>query len=144
LSYDGSKGVFKELQVVPTLPPDFQGQSTCAEIQVSPSGALLYGSNRGHDSIAIYRIDQRTGRLTYVAHEPTQGKTPRNFGIDPTGRFLLAANQDSDTIVTFRIHPRTGKLEPAGPIAHVPTPVCVKFLLGRGSALISRAAGRRR
>jgi 6-phosphogluconolactonase len=144
LSYDGKRGVFKDLQVVPTLPPDFQGQSTCAEIQVSPSGAFLYGSNRGHDSIAIYRIDQRTGRLTCVAYESTQGKTPRNFGIDPTGRFLLAANQDSDTIVTFRIDPRSGKLEPAGPVARVPTPVCVKFFLGHGRALVSRAAGRRR
>lgn len=132
LSYDGRKGTFKELQIVPTLPEGFQGESTCADVQVSPSGAFVYASNRGHDSIVIYKIDQRTGRLTYVGHEPTQGKTPRSLGIDPTGRFLLAANQDTDTIVTFRIHPQTGKLQPTGHVTQVPTPVCVKFLLRHG------------
>ena len=109
LSYDGRKGTFKVLQIVSTLPEGFRGESTCADVQVSPSGAFVYGSNRGHDSIVIYRIDQRTGRLTYVGHEPTRGKTPRSFGIDPTGRFLLAANQDTDTIVTFRIEPENRK-----------------------------------
>ncbi len=142
LSYDGKKAVFKELQVVPTLPLDYQGYSTCADVQVSPSGAFLYGSNRGHDSIVMYRIDQRSGRLTHVGHEPTQGKTPRSFGIDPTGRFLLAANQDSDTIVTFRIDQRTGRLHTTGHVAHVPTPVCIKFLLRRANT--SRAAIQRR
>ncbi len=129
LSYDGKNGTFKEQQVVSTLPAGFRGESTCADVQISPSGAFVYGSNRGHDSIVIYRIDQRTGRLSYVGHEPTQGRTPRNFSIDPTGRFLLAANQDSDTIVTFRRHPQTGKLHPTGHVTHVPTPVCVKFVL---------------
>jgi 6-phosphogluconolactonase len=129
LSYDGRTGTFKERQVVPTLPADFRGESTCADVQVAPSGRFVYGSNRGHDSIVIYRVDPRTARLTHVAHEPTQGKTPRSFGIDPSGRFLLAANQDTDTIVPFRIHPRTGALHPTGHITQVPTPVCVKFLL---------------
>jgi 6-phosphogluconolactonase len=127
LSYDGRKGTFKELQIVSTLPERFHGESTCADVQVSPSGAFVYGSNRGHDSIVIFKIDQRTGRLTYVGHEPTRGKTPRHFGIDPTGRFLIAANQDTDTIVTFRIEPKTGKLLPTGHVTEVPTPVCVKF-----------------
>ena len=128
LSYDGRKGTFNVLQIVPTLPEGFRGESTCADVHVSPSGAFVYGSNRGHDSIVIYRVHQRTGRLTYVGHEPTRGKTPRSFGVDPTGRFLLAANQDSDTIVTFRIEPRSGKLLPTGHAMQVPTPVCVKFL----------------
>ena len=128
LSYDGRKGTFKELQIVSTLPEGFRGESTCADVQVSPSGAFVYGSNRGHDSIVIYKINQRTGKLTYVGHEPTRGKTPRSFGIDPTGRFLLCANQDTDTIVTFRIEPQTGKLLPTGRVTQVPTPVCVKFL----------------
>ncbi len=127
LSYDGRKGTFNVLQIVPTLPEGYRGESTCADVQVSPAGAFLYGSNRGHDSIAIYRINQRSGRLTCVGHESTRGQTPRSFGVDPTGRFLLAANQDSDTIVTFRIDPRTGKLLPTGHTAQVPTPVCVKF-----------------
>ena len=129
LSYDGRKGTFNVLQIVPTLPEGYHGESTCADVQVSPSGAFVYGSNRGHDSIVIYRINQRTGRLTYIGHEPTRGKTPRSFGVDPNGRFLLAANQDSDMIVTFRIEPKTGKLLPTGHAMQVPTPVCVKFLV---------------
>jgi len=140
LSFRGKKGVFKELQVVPTLPAGFQGESTCADVQVAPSGRFVYASNRGHDSLVIYRIDGRTGRVAYVGHQSTQGKTPRQFEIDPTGRFLLVANQDTDTIVTFRIDPQTGTLEPTGQVAQVPTPVCVKFLLRRGRPLAPRAA----
>jgi 6-phosphogluconolactonase len=128
LSYDGGQGTLEALQIVSTLPEDFRGESTCSDVQVSPSGTFVYGSNRGQDSIVIYRVDQQSGRLTYVGHEPTQGRTPRGFGVDPTGRFLLAANQDTDTIVTFRIDPQTGKLLPTGHVTQVPTPVCVKFL----------------
>jgi 6-phosphogluconolactonase len=126
LAYDATTGAFQELQIVPTLPEGFGGDSTCADVQIAPSGAFVYASNRGHDSIAVYRIDQRTGTLTYVEHTPTQGRTPRSFCIDPTGTFLLAANQDSDTVVTFRIDEQTGRLLPTGQIAQVPTPVCVK------------------
>jgi 6-phosphogluconolactonase len=128
LAYEGRRGTFKVLQIVPTLPEGYEGESTCADVQVSPGGAFVYGSNRGHDSIVIYRINQRTGRLTTVGHQSTQGKTPRSFGIDPAGRFLLAANQDSDTVVTFQIEPKTGKLLPTGHAIQVGTPVCVKFL----------------
>lgn len=127
LAYAGAAGTFSHLQTVPTLPRDFTGKSTCADIQVAPSGRFVYASNRGHDSIVIYRVDPRSGALDYVGHEPTQGKTPRSFGIDPTGRFLLAANQDSDTIVSFRIDPDNGTLRPTGQVTPVPTPVCVKF-----------------
>jgi 6-phosphogluconolactonase len=136
LSYDGRKGTFNVLQIVPTLPEGYHGESTCADIQVSPSGAFVYGSNRGHDSIVIYRINQRTGRLTCVGHQPTQGKTPRSFGVDPGGRFLLVANQDSDTIVTFKIEPKTGKLLPTGHTLPVPTPVCVKFPVQPGEKVL--------
>jgi 6-phosphogluconolactonase len=128
LSYDGWTGALRELQTVPTLPEGFEGPSTCADVQVSPSGAFLYGSNRGHDSLAIFVIDPLAGRLGLVGHELTRGRTPRSFGIDPTGRFLLVANQDSDTIVTFRVHASLGTLEPTGHVAPVPTPVCVKFV----------------
>jgi 6-phosphogluconolactonase len=133
LSYDGSAGTFEHRQSVPTLPAGFAGESTCADIQVSPSGAFVYTSNRGHDSVVIYRIDPRAGTLSYVGHEPTQGKTPRGFGIDPTGSFLLAANQDSDTVVTFRIDRDSGVLQPTGHVTQVPTPVCVKFLSARAA-----------
>ena len=93
-----------------------------------PSGKFLYCSNRGHDSIAMFRIDQKTGRLTALGHESTQGKTPRNFGIDPTGKFLLAANQSTGNVVVFRIDGRSGKLKATGHSVKIPRPVCVKFL----------------
>jgi 6-phosphogluconolactonase len=131
LSYDGRAGTFEHLQTVPTLPEGFGGESTCADIQVSCSGTLVYTSNRGHDSIVIYRIDPLVGTLSYVGHEQTLGKTPRSFGIDPTGSFLLVANQDSDSVVTFRIDADSGKLQPTGHVTQVPTPVCVKFLTAR-------------
>jgi len=131
-AYDKENGTLREIQTVPTLPKDFTGESTCADVHVSPSGTFVYGSNRGHDSIVVYKIDQRTGKLTYVGHESTQGKTPRNFAIDPTGRFLLAANQDTDTIVTFRIDKQTGELSPTGNVTKVPTPVCIKTFCLKG------------
>ncbi len=127
-AYDDSKGVLKELQTVSSLPEGFQGVNSCADVHVHPSGNFIYGSNRGHDSIVAFTIDERTGRLNYLAHESTQGKTPRNFGIDQTGAFLLAANQGSDTIVTYRIDQKTGKLKPTGQVTDVPTPVCLKFI----------------
>ncbi len=126
--YDADKGVLKEIQTIATLPrPVAPGDST-AEVQVHPSGKFLYGSNRGHNSIAIFTIDPDSGKLTAVGNRSTEGKTPRNFGIDPSGTFLLAANQDSDSIVVFRIDPKTGALAPTGHKLEVPMPVCVKFL----------------
>ncbi len=128
-SYDAGTGALKTLQTISTLPEGAHGENySTAEVQVSPNGKFLYGSNRGHDSIAIFQIDPHTGLLTYVGNEPTQGKTPRNFGIDPTGTYLLAANQDSNTIVVFRIDPQTGRLTPTGNTAEVPMPVCVKMM----------------
>ena len=127
-TYDEANGTLREIQTVSTLPKDFDGTSYCADVHVSPSGKFVYGSNRGHDSIVIYAIDSGTGKLTYVGHEPTQGKTPRNFTIDPTGTFLLAANQATDTIVTFRIDKQTGKLMSTGEVAEVPQPVCMKII----------------
>jgi 6-phosphogluconolactonase len=131
-AYDKKNGKLKEIQTVPALPKDFSGESTCADIHVSPSGTFVYASNRGHNSIVVYKINQRTGELTYVGHESTQGNTPRNFAIDPTGRFLLAANQNTDTIVTFRIHDETGRLSPTGHVTKVPTPVCIKTVFFGG------------
>ncbi len=125
---DSDRGALDEIQTLPTLPEDFSGTSHCADIHVSPSGSFLYGSNRGHDSIAIYSIDGGSGKLTFLGHEPTGGRTPRNFAIDPTGAFLLAANQDSGSIVTFRIDGDTGLLSATGASAAVPMPVCLKFL----------------
>lgn len=129
-SYDSGKGTLTEIQTLSTLPPGQErgpGMST-AEIQVHPSGKFVYGSNRGHDTIVAYSVDQATGKLTHVENEPTGGKTPRNFGLDPTGKYLLAANQASDTIVVFKINADTGALDRTEHSIEVPTPVCVKFL----------------
>jgi 6-phosphogluconolactonase len=127
-AYDPATGTLRTLQTVPTVPPgDHKGYST-AEVQVHPSGKFLYGSNRGHDSIAMFRIDPNTGMLSPLGTQPSGGKTPRNFGIDPSGKFLLAAHQDSNDIVVFRIDAESGKLTPTGERVEVPMPVCVKFL----------------
>ncbi|MCI0748471.1 MAG: lactonase family protein [Verrucomicrobia subdivision 3 bacterium] len=127
--YDAKSGVLTESQTISTLPPreEVQRSYSTAEVQVHPSGRFVYGSNRGHDSIVVYALDQNE-ELNYVENEPTQGRTPRNFGIDPSGKFLLAANQNSDNVVAFRIDEKTGALTPAGQSVEAPTPVCVKFL----------------
>jgi 6-phosphogluconolactonase len=127
-AYDAAGGVLKELQTISSLPKDYSGSNDDADIHVHPSGKFLYGSNRGHDSIAVFAIDPDKGTLTLVEHVSTQGKTPRNFGIDPSGRYLFAANQNSDNIVVFRIDSQTGRLTPAGLTLEVPSPVCVKFV----------------
>jgi 6-phosphogluconolactonase len=127
-AYDAGKGTLTEVQTISTLPAGFSGGNTTAEVVAHPSGRFLYGSNRGHDSIAVFAIDAEKGTLALVEHEPTRGKTPRNFGIDPSGRFLLAANQSTDTVVVFRIDPEKGALEPTDHVVEVPTPVCVEFL----------------
>jgi 6-phosphogluconolactonase len=125
--YDASRGSLKELQTLSTLPKGWNGTSTTAEIVVHPNGRFVYTSNRGDDSIAIFRIDPSHGTLTFVDRTPTQGKTPRNFAIDPSGTFLLAANQDSGSVVTFRIDPKIGRLTPTGDVQNVPSPVCILF-----------------
>jgi 6-phosphogluconolactonase len=126
--YDAARGALRERQTVPTLPGDFKEASSTAEVRVHPSGRFLYGSNRGHDSIAIFAIDPRTGDLTARGYQSTLGREPRHFAIDPTGAHLVAANQNSDTLVVFRIDPETGALTPAGIAAQVPAPVCVTFV----------------
>lgn len=121
-------GALHPIQTISTLPSDFDGSHSTAQILTSRDGRFLYVSNRGHDSIALFAINQEEGALTAMGHQSTMGKTPRNFNIDPSGRFLVAANQRSDTLVVFRIHPETGRLEDTGHRATVPAPVCVQFL----------------
>src|SRR6185369_12045084 len=127
---DTASGALSEMQTVSTLPAGDamqRGYST-AEIALSPSGAFLYGSNRGHNSITVFAVDKASGRLTYVANTPTGGKTPRGFGIEPGGGYLLAGNQDSDVVVVFRIDRATGKLTATGATVAVGKPVDVKFV----------------
>lgn len=128
--YDAEKGVLTPQQTISTLPEgvtDRKGMST-AEVVVHPSGKFLYGSNRGHHSIAIFSIDQATGKLTAAGHQGQGIKTPRNFGIDPTGNYLLACNQDGNSVIVFRINQSTGQLDPTGSSVEVGTPVCVRFM----------------
>lgn len=126
-AFDAATGGFETLHSVGTLPEGFEDSNTTAEIRVHPGGRFLYGSNRGHDSIATFAVDPETGRLSPVGHTPTGGKTPRNFNVDPTGRHLLAANQNSDTLIHFNIDPDTGLPSPSGHQVEIPAPVCVLF-----------------
>jgi len=127
-AWDGAGGELKALGTVSTLASPHRGNST-AEIRVHPSGRFVYGSNRGHDSIAVYRVSP-DGTLTLVEHQPTRGKTPRNFTIDPSGQWLVAANQSSDSLAVFRIDLVTGALTSTGPLAAVGAPVSVLFVPG--------------
>ena len=127
-SYDASRGALGEIETLSTLPKGFAGSNDDAEIAVAPSGKFLYASNRGHDSIAVFSIDIRSGKLSPIQDVPTEGKTPRNFAIVPSGSYLFAANQDSDTIVIFRIDPSNGRLAATGQVLHVGSPVSVTFV----------------
>jgi len=127
-AYDPNKPALNELQTISMLPEKFEGFKSGAEIQVHPSGKFVYGSNRGHNSIAVFSVDEKSGKLTFVEHQSTRGKTPRHFAIDPTGKWLLAENQDSDNIMIFRINQETGKLSATGEKVEVGSPVCIQFV----------------
>jgi 6-phosphogluconolactonase len=126
--YSENNGTLKHIETVSTLPSDFTGTSYCADVHVSSSGKFLYGSNRGHNSIVVFKIDSRTGKPKLLEHVSTQGDWPRNFVIDPTGSLLLVANQRSDNVVSFFIDSKTGRLRPTTVVEEIPSPVCLKFL----------------
>ncbi|MDX1934085.1 MAG: lactonase family protein [Capsulimonadales bacterium] len=126
--WDGSKGRLETIESVTTLPDGFSGESYTAEVQVHPSGQFLLGSNRGHDSLAVFAIDGRTGKLKLLGVTPTGGKNPRHFGISPKGDFVLAAHQNTDNITVLRFDARTGKLTPTGQSVEIPAAVCVRFV----------------
>jgi 6-phosphogluconolactonase len=127
-SYDAQKGLLTELQTISTLPADFTGKNTTAEVVVHPSGRTLYGSNRGHDSIAIFTLDDKTGKLTATGYQATGGKAPRNFNVTPDGKWLLAANQDTNNVNVFKVDPQTGALTPTENTISVGRPVRVLFV----------------
>ncbi len=127
-NYNAKSGTLAERQTLSALPDDYDGENHCADLQVHLSGRFLYGSNRGHDSIAIMSIDASTGELTPVSHQPSGGAWPWNLEIDPTGCFLLSANQRGNTVTAFRIDADTGALHPVGSPVEVPGAVCVKAL----------------
>jgi len=128
IKWDAARDTGREIQYISTLPAGFTAETTTAEIRISPDGRFVYASNRGHDSIAIFKVDQRNGKLTSLGQEPTQGRTPRNFELTPTGDLLIAANQESDNLVVFRRSKTTGLLTPTGHVAPAFTPVCVRML----------------
>lgn len=130
--YDASAGTMEKLEVVSTLPAGFEGESACAEIQISPDGKYLYGSNRGHDSIVVYAVEPESGKLTTVDFTSTRGGHPRHFSLSPDGKFLIAANRDTDNLLVFHVDRSSGKLEFTGHTAQVSKPVCVKMAVFSG------------
>ena len=127
--YVAASGTLRPRQVVGTLPVDFSGTNSTAEIRVHPNGKFVYGSNRGHDSIAVFQIDPATGKLGTRPVEvvPTGGKTPRNFALSPDGKWLVCAHQDTPLITVFRVDPASGRLTRTPHLAEVPACVCVLF-----------------
>lgn len=126
-AYKADSGSLTEVQTITTLPEGYKGSNSCAEVRVHPGGKFLYGSNRGHDSIVVYRIGAE-GKLTFVEHETADIKTPRNFNIDPSGKYCVVANQGSNSVVVLRIDQKTGALIATGHKIQVGSPVCVRFI----------------
>jgi len=128
LSYVPESGQLKTFQTVPALPAEFAGTSYCSDIRITPDGRFLYGSNRGHDSLVICRIDDETGRLSVVGHQATGGHWPRGFNLDPSGRFAIVANERGDNVLVSAIDAGSGILEHTGCTLQLPNPVCVQTL----------------
>jgi 6-phosphogluconolactonase len=128
--YDASAGRLTPIETISTLPQGepLKSKYSAAEVQVHPSGKFVYGSNRGHNTITLFAVDDAAGTLRWVDNTSTRGKTPSGFGIDPTGNYLLAGNQDSDSVVTFRIDQQTGRLSTVGEPLAIGSPACVQFV----------------
>lgn len=126
IAYAQADNTFEVLQTIPSLPEGFTEKNTCADIHLHPSGQFLYGSNRGHNSIVTYTVDQQTGRLTLLEHTTTRGAYPRNFALSPAGDFLYAANQNTDNIAVYRVE-ANGRLTFSGQDFAVKTPVCIAW-----------------
>jgi 6-phosphogluconolactonase len=126
--WDSKHGVLTQYETVSTLPKDFTGKNTCSEILMHPGGKFVYVTNRGHNSVAVFSVEAKTGRLTLIQNISTQGKTPRNCEFDPTGRWLLVTNHDSNNAVVFHIDPDNGQLTQVGEPVTVRSPFCERFL----------------
>lgn len=125
--YDSNKGSLEEKQTIPTLPGDFKGVSHCSDLKITPDGKFLYGTNRGHDSIAAYSIES-DGKLKLLGIEPSLGKGPQNLAITKDGKFLICANMPGKNIVVFRIDEKTGLLKAVGEPTSIPSPSCIMLL----------------
>ena len=126
-AWEAKGGGLRAVQILPSLPEDFTGRNTLAEIAVSPNGQFVYCSNRGHDSVAVFKTDARTGRLTPAGWTPTRGKTPRYIGFDPAHRFLYATNEQSDTVTCCRVDAETGRLTPTAQAVKNGSPVTIAW-----------------
>jgi len=126
--WNGERGALRAAQILPSVPPEFTGENTTAEIAVSSGGRFVYCSNRGHDSVAIFAVDARTGLLTSIGWQSTHGRRPRFIGLDLSRRFLFAANENSDTIVAFRANAANGRLTPTGQVISNASPVTIAFV----------------
>ncbi len=127
IAYDAHEGRLTLLEVVPTLPSDFNGANKTAEVIVHPRGHVVYGSNRGHDSLVVFARDPATGLLTWRQTVPSGGRSPRHFDLSPDGRWLVALHEESNDGYVFRVDPATGQLERTNHHFQVPQPVCVLF-----------------
>ncbi len=126
-AYDPRNGGLAARQTLTTLPADFTGPNTTAEIRVHPNGRFVNGSNRGHDSLAVFAVDAATGDLAPIAIVPSGGRNPRNFALSPDGKWLVCAHQDTPLLTVFQVDPTTGRLARTPHTANVPSCVCVLF-----------------
>jgi 6-phosphogluconolactonase (cycloisomerase 2 family) len=126
-TWNPSDGSLKPIQILPSLPDIYTGNNSCAEMVVSKNGRFVYISNRGHDSVAIFAANPKSGTLAPVGWIPTQGRTPRFIGLDPANRFLYAANEQGDTVVTFLVDQNNGSLTPTGQVIKNASPVTIAF-----------------
>ncbi|MCR8633419.1 lactonase family protein [Paenibacillus radicis (ex Xue et al. 2023)] len=127
-THDASQCVLETIQTVSTLPADFDEFNKCADIQLSACGKYVYGSNRGHDSIVQYRINE-DGRLTYVGHVFSGGNKPRSMAVSPSGKYMLVANEGANHVASFAINQHTGELTPAGQLNLESSPICINFMI---------------
>jgi 6-phosphogluconolactonase len=125
--FDADSGILIEKQTIATVPKDFAGKSYSADLKITPDGRFLYGTNRGHDSIAAYRIGDG-GQLTLIGIEPSLGKGPQNLAITPDGKLLLCANMPGNNVAVFRIDPKDGTLTSVGAPVSVPSPSCIRVM----------------
>lgn len=125
--YEAEAGTLLARQTIATLPAEFTGESKCADVKITPNGRFLYGTNRGHDSLAAYRLGE-DGRLTLLAIEPSLGQGPQNLAITPDGGLLLCANMRGHNVAVFRIDAPTGRLTAAGPAVALPSPACIMIM----------------
>lgn len=126
--YQYSQGKLKEIQVISTLPKTYNRTLSAADIHISQDGKYLYASNRIHESLTVFKINQKNGTLKFVQNISVLGTIPRNFVIDPTGNYVLVANQTSNNIVVFKRNKRNGRLKANGEQVNVSLPVCLKFI----------------